>query len=313
MFSCNRLNGRSVLESAPEPSCSIPRPDPWWFLGKRCSILFLLFASCHAGILRGEVSVAVEGASDLRLERLPDGTRYALIGNPPVRPAPTLFLFQGDIDEARRQRIYTEVARIVAQSGFVGVVLDAPAHGEDRRPGEPKELAAWCWRIEHGENLVAEFISRARAVLDHLIREKSTDPSRIAAVGTSRGGFLAFHFAAAEPRVRCVGGISPVTDLFVLRKFHVTTEREASDAFSLSTLAPRLAKRPAWISIGNQDTRVGTENAIAFSRALVAAAGSDSERIPVDLMVHATPGHRSTEQDHVRLAAWLLDQLSVRP
>lgn len=264
-------------------------------------------------LLRLRAAETGPDASGLRLERLPDGTRYAVIGEPGPQPAPTLFVFQGDIDTARREPIFTAVARLVARHGFLSVVIDAPAHGEDHRPGEPKELEAWNWRVDHGEKLVDGFVTRARAVLDHLVSTKRTDPTRVAAVGTSRGGFLAFHFAAAEPRIRFVGGISPVTDLMALREFSATTRRADVDALALTTLAPRLAGRPAWISIGNHDTRVGTDQAIAFSRALVAAAPPATEKIPVELIVHSVPGHRSSEQDHVRLAAWLLEQFGRNP
>lgn len=245
----------------------------------------------------------------LRVERLPDGTRYALIGAKAAQPAPTLFVLQGDIDVARREPIYTEVARLLAPRGFISVVIDAPGHGEDHRPDEPAELASWNWRVNQGQDLVGGFVARARAVLDHLIREKITDPDRVAACGTSRGGFLAFQLAAHEPRIRCVGGISPVTDLLALREFSATTNQAAAEALALARLAPQLAGRPAWICIGNNDARVSTAAAIAFSRALVAGTPPDREIAPVELLVHAGPGHRSSVQDHERLAAWLLAQL----
>jgi len=248
----------------------------------------------------------------LRLERLPDGTRYALIGNPAAKRAPTLFVFQGDIDVARREPLYTEVGRIVAKAGFLAVVIDAPAHGEDRRADEPVELPGWRARVDRGEDLVGAFLARSRAVLDHLVNTGAADPARVAAVGTSRGGFLAFHFAAAEPRVRCVGGIAPVTDLLALREFNGTPAAAAAEALALARLAPALAGRPAWLCIGNRDARVSTEAAIAFSRALVAAAPADAPA-PVTLLVHDGDGHRSTPADHERLAAWLLAQPALRP
>ena len=263
--------------------------------------------------LSGQEAPVDPDTTGLRMERLSDGTRYALLGDRPGLPAPTLFVLQGDIDAAMREPIYTEVGRILARRGWLTVVIDAPAHGEDHRPGEPKELAAWNWRVEHGKDLVDGFILHAKAVLDHLVLTNQTDPAKVAAVGTSRGGFLAFHLAAAESRIRCVGGISPVTDLAALREFDATTNRAAVDSLALAALAPRLAGRPAWISIGNNDARVSTEAAIAFSRALVAAAKPGTEPIPVELVVNATPGHRSTVLDHTRLAAWLVEQFEREP
>lgn len=266
-------------------------------------LTFLLLSLPFTPLVAGDVSSTV-----LRMERLPDGTRYALIGAKPDRPAPTLFVLQGDIDAARREPLYTEVARLLVPHGFIGVVIDAPGHGEDHRPDEPAELASWNWRVDRGQDLIGGFLTRAKAVLDHLIREKIADQEKIAACGTSRGGFLAFQLAAYEPRVRCVGGISPVTDLLALREFNGTTNRPAAEALALVNLARRLAGRPVWICIGNDDARVSTDAAIAFSRALVASAPAGRENTPVELLVHAGSGHRSTVQDHERLAAWLLAQ-----
>lgn len=251
-------------------------------------------------------------SSGLRVERLPDGLRYALLGEHLVRPSPTLFIFQGDIDVALKEPLYTEIGRIMARHGFLTVVLDAPAHGEDHRPGEPAELAAWRWRVSHGQDLVGDFTRRAHAVLDHLIAAGYTDPSRIAAVGISRGGFLAFQFAAAEPRIRCVGGISPVTDLGALREFDGLAGNPQVQALALTRRAPQLAGRPAWLCIGNRDDRVSTEAAIIFSRALVAATPA-GQSAPVTLLVHDIAGHHSTSVDHERLAAWLLAQPALQP
>lgn len=271
---------------------------------------FLPLFFCLAGERGAEKSL---GGSDLRVERLPDGTRYATIDGSRNGPAPTLFMFQGDIETAMRERLYTEVARLLVPHGWLSVILDAPAHGEDHQADEPKELAAWSWRVDHGRDLVGGFVTKSRAVLDHLIAQKRTDPARVAAAGTSRGGFLAFHFAAAEPRIRALGGISPVTELRALREFTESKQPKAADALALKTLVTRLVGRPAWISIGNHDARVDTDAAIALSRALVAAAPADAAKIPVELIVNAVPGHRSTEQDHKLLAAWLLEQFRAAP
>ena len=43
-----------------------------------------------------------------------------------------------------------------------------------------------------------------------------TARQRVAVCDTSSGGFLAFHFAAADPRVKAAAGISPVTRLTAL-------------------------------------------------------------------------------------------------
>ena len=266
------------------------------------------------GSLLLPTAVPAADAVKINIQRLPDGLRFGLIGERPSQPAPTLFVLQGDLDVARSQAIYTEVARLMARHGFISVMIDAPAHGEDRREGEPAELAGWAARVERGENFIAPFNARASAVLDYLVKERYTDPTRVAACGTSRGGFLAFHFAAAEPRIRFIGGIAALTDLTALKEFSVVTKRDQAEALSLSTLAPRLAGRPAWVCIGNNDARIDTDRVIAFTRALVKATTQVQKpdaAVPVEVVINASAGHRSSARDHELLAAWLLQQFGL--
>ena len=255
-------------------------------------------------------ALAVETA----LQTLPDGRRVLLLGHRAEAPQPLLFIFQGSIDSAMSEPLYTEVGRLLAAEGVLSVVLDAPAHGEDAAPGEPPELSAWAHRVGEGKPFLEPFLQRATKALDHFVALGWADPSRVAACGTSRGGFLAFHFAAHDSRIRCVAGIAPVTDLAALREFSSLSPPPDTSGLGLASLAPRLAGRPLWLCIGNSDARVGTDRAIAFAQAVVAANRAlpqPPSPIPVDLLVQSTPGHRSFATDHHRLAQWLRPHLGL--
>lgn len=252
--------------------------------------------------------------SDRDALTLPDGQRCLVIGREEGPPQPLLFLFQGGIESALAEPLYTEVARLLAPAGVLSVVLDAPAHGADAAPGEPPELGGWAYRVGHGKPFLDPFLDRVSAALDHFIAVGWADPQRIAACGTSRGGFLAFHVAAHDLRIRAVAGIAPVTDLAALREFSSLNPTPDASGLALATLAPRLAGRPVWLCIGNDDTRVDTDRAIAFARAVVAAnraLPSPPSPIPVDLLVQSTPGHRSFAADHRRLSTWLRPHLGL--
>jgi dienelactone hydrolase len=147
--------------------------------------------------------------------------------------------------------------------------------------------------------------------LDFLVAEGYTDPQRVAACGTSRGGFCALHFAAAEPRVRAVACISPVTNLLALREFAGVTEERARSV-NVADLAEKLAGRAVWLGIGNDDQRVGTDECIATARRLVEAARARQPNavVPVELVVGPSDGHRAIDDAYTRAAQFVLEQFS---
>ena len=177
-------------------------------------------------------------------------------------------------------------------------------------------MEAWRKRLENGEDLLGPFLANARRTLDYLIEQGYTDPQRVAACGVSRGAFLAFHFAATDVRVQSAAGISPLTDLMALREFTGTTKPDAARKLSIVNLAPALAGRAIWLSIGNNDSRVDTDLAISFTRACVRATGERTKqhdpRVPVELIVAPAGGHRKIDQAHELLVAWLQKQWGMQ-
>jgi dienelactone hydrolase len=283
-------------------------------LFRRSAFCFVALASAEALFGAGVSTSAGAAGRTTELHTLSDGKRCLLIGLRAGPSQPLLFIFQGSLDTALTEPLYTEVGQILAADGVLSVVLDAPAHGADAVPGEPTELNGWAQRLAAGKPLLAPFLSQASAVIDDFIARGWADPQRIAACGTSRGGFLAFHFAAHDRRIRAAAGIAPVTDLAALREFSSLNPPPDASGLALAKLAPELAGRPIWLCIGNDDSRVDTERAIGFARAVVAAnraLAHPPSPIPVDLLVQSTPGHRSSAADHRRLSEWLRPHLGL--
>ena len=261
------------------------------------------------------VFAAAAEVADIKVRRTGDQIRYGLIGEIQPVPATTLFLLAHGIEEMQRQPVYTEVARILARHGWISVIIEPPCHGEDERAGEPVQLNGWRQRLEQGEDLIAPLTVKTRSVLESLVKEGTTDPTRIAVCGTSRGGFLAVHLAAVEPRFKAVAAISPVTRLLALSEFSRTTGRTQAEMLDLTRLAPQLTDRAVWVSIGNNDQRVQTDDAITFTREVVRAAARTDKPdaiIPVELIVAPTPGHAKIDQAHELLATWLLKQFPAK-
>ena len=66
--------------------------------------------------------------------------------------------------------------------------------------------------------------------------------------------------------MKCVASFAPVTDLSALSEFKSTSEYQLVKKFNLINRANDLAGRKIWIIIGDQDKRVGTDNAVQLAR-----------------------------------------------
>jgi pimeloyl-ACP methyl ester carboxylesterase len=229
----------------------------------------------------GVVGSAAAGPGDepggVTIEATKTGVRFGTWGGPQAAgPAPTLVILANSIEGTLGDKYFRQAGRVLGEpqikTPHLCVSIDLPCHGQEQVAGEPPELRGWRHRLEHGGDIVGDTVRRAVAVIDHLVAEGRVDPDRIGAVGTSRGGFMALHLAAAEPRIACVVAYSPVTDLGVLREFRGAEELPAVRAASIFERIPQLAGRPLWLTIGANDDRVGTKQVLDLGTALLAAA-----------------------------------------
>ena len=265
--------------------------------------------------LPGQTRTEVERPGSVKILESPSGVRFALLGEAGERPAPTVLVFGGGMRAGLEDRSGT-LCWILARHGFLSVALDSPCHGEDQRSGEPFGLAGWRDRLEKGEDFLAEFLKRTTSVLDYLIRKRITDPEWIVAYGSSRGGFLALHFAAVDPRIGTVVAFAPVTDLLALREFQGFRDKAAARSLDVMELAPKLAGRRLFIQMGHNDERVGGGHAIDF--ALRVMELSPYHMKPLQgiwskdaLKLVITPsesrnGHTTYDRAHHDAAEWIL-------
>jgi esterase FrsA len=245
-----------------------------------------------------------------------DGVRFAFIGPEGARRAPLVFVIGGVRKSSLEGEGSNVVGSVLAQHGFVQASIDIPCHGEDSRPGEPKEMRGWRARLEKGEPLFDAFHRQVASVIDYLVRRGTVDPARIGVCGVSRGGFVALHLGAAEPRMKYVVGFAPVTDLLALKEFQGTSHPTAARAMDVTTLADKLLDRPIWISIGDNDQRVDSRHAIDFALHMMKI--SVRHRQPMthfwsgdDIRLTVTPseganGHSSYRGAHEDAAVWIL-------
>lgn len=248
-----------------------------------------------------------------------DGGPFAILGDKPAAPAPTLFVFGGDMRGSLLSEDVNRIGRLLIPHGYLCVSTDLPAHGLDVRPGENSgDLGAWKTRIVNGDNLAADWAGRVTKILDYLIAEKFTDPALVAVSGTSRGGFAAVHCAAADARFKQVLAFAPVTHLPALREFAGAETNENVLAHSVIHVAEKLVGKPILIFIGNDDARVSTADCLAFGLEVIKKSKGKINPIPVEVRLLGTIDHRLHSipmaeygqlcAPHDEAAAWLLRQ-----
>ncbi len=243
----------------------------------RCSRLstrtaIVMTALFAAGAMANRPADAVGAPPEVIRDSTPDGVEFGMWNRSGNKPAPVLFVLAGTIESTLEKPYFRQCGNELADHGWVCVSIDLPCHGTQATDGEPAGLSGWSQLAAKQHDFVAESNARLSRVLDHLIKSGIADPERIVACGTSRGGFLAIHFAAHDTRVKCVAGFAPVTDLAALSEFRAIADSPFVTRLSLEGQAEALAGRPVWIVIGDQDERAGTERAIAFAQKLTAAS-----------------------------------------
>ena len=236
------------------------------------------------------------------------GTAYTLLPPHDGAPAPLLLLLASTGEDTLAVEPYCRVGRLLSARGWNVVSLDLPCHGTDRRASEPPELAGWAARTAADEDIVATFQERVNDVVEHLISTGVADSTRIAAAGTSRGGFMACHATAGNPRIRSVAVFAPVTNLAALREFAGLEDNQMVRRLALVNAVERLADRAVWITIGNADDRVDTDKAVALARALARAATALGLPPRITLQVLPVPGHVSLAEWHDQAVTWLDDR-----
>jgi dienelactone hydrolase len=271
------------------------------------AILFVLSSKLY-------VQEAVE--NEITTLQTSTGVRFGLLGNKGPSPEPTLFMFGDTIEGTLTGEDFRAVAHVLGKKGYLSVSLDVPCHGMDAKASEPKDrLSCWRERLQSGDNFIASFMPKVSAVLDFLVEQGFTDPHRVGACGTSRGGFIALHFAASDPRVRCVFAFAPVTDLASLSEFAGFEGNPRSlrltRSLALTNSAEKLAGLPIWLTIGNYDLRVSTDEAITFSRRVVEASIVANKPANLELHVMTNPDHSVPPNAAEAATIWVLKQMGI--
>ena len=238
------------------------------------------------------------------------GVEFGLwAGNTANTPAPVLFILGSTVDGVLTSEYFRQAGtRLTRENGWLCVSLDLPFHGEMQKKNEPTELDGWAFAAKKKEDFVGANNARMKDILDYLIKKGFADPDNINVCGTSRGGYMAYQFAAFELRVKAVAGFAPVTNLLALREFKGMKQEELLPTFILDNKVEILAKKAVWFVIGDRDERVGTDFAVELARKISKATDINDENVRVELNVMKGEGHTTPKGAVDRAVDWFLNK-----
>jgi fermentation-respiration switch protein FrsA (DUF1100 family) len=124
-----------------------------------------------------------------------DGIAYQLWLPPGAEPAPGVIVFHG---AGSRKENHADFARAAVAHGFAALTFDNRGHGETEG--------------SLGPGVIGDLQRLAR----FLAERPEVDERRIAARGSSMGGLLAIHLAAASDAVAAVVAICPASERMML-------------------------------------------------------------------------------------------------
>lgn len=255
------------------------------------------------------VSVLTEESIAFQIGQEP---RRVLVRNPGLRcqhPALLITLTSTTAD-ALDHKDFRMVPDIFLAAGHRVASFDLPNHGErTNRYGEG--LRGMAAAAADGVDVFADIEETGRAVIDACIERGWARAGGVVLSGVSRGGLAALHLMAADERVLACAVHCPVTYLPALREFKDLAENAVVQRGNASGLVDRLADRPVFIAIGQEDPRVGAEHAFEFHARLRAA----SVACPPELFIGPGISHGETYAEEVGFyagAAFLLRHYAER-
>ena len=203
-------------------------------------------------------------------------------------PVPAALLLHGY--SSRKERMADTIGRALAVRGVASLAIDLPLHGERDTPLQRQSLLNPLALVRHWRLALAD----CAAALDCLAKHERYDPSRLAIVGYSLGGYVGVAAAARDKRVHAVV-LAAAGDLPLGTPF----ERLVRTVADPLRAVRRLAGRPLLMTHGRHDRTVRPSDADR----LFAAAGEPKE------MRWWNTGHILPAEAIEDAAAWLATQL----
>lgn len=189
---------------------------------------------------------------------------------PPLEhgPLPAFFYFALTGEESLHLDPYNQPIQQLKNHPIRCYSLTIPHHEAGAHPDASMHILRE--KSEENVDFVEPFIQEIISAVDFLIERDLIDLDQLYTGGLSRGGFIALHLAAQDPRFKAVLAYAPVI------KF---------GKWNCEDLIESLGDKKVRIYIGNRDERVSTDLVYSFFRKLTEHKYSIGQRSPKAEMV----------------------------
>ncbi len=221
----------------------------------------------------------------------PDVTLYHV--GPPLDlgPLPSFFYFALSAPDSLCQDPYNQIVQFLHGQMIRVFSMTLPGHENNLPPTQA--LKTWADDYTQNLNPIDDFLQNLWTATEFAIQNKFANPEKLAIGGLSRGGFIALHAAARDPRFRFVLPFAPITEIDKLHEFTSIQDAPAIRSLNVMHLKQNLWDRSIRFHIGNHDTLVDTKACFHFVMNLVEEAAHHNLRSPqIELFLHPSMGHK---------------------
>jgi esterase FrsA len=237
----------------------------------------------------------------------PDSSEILYVNCPEKSVKPAVFYFSLSAYDSLSLDPFNTPVRLLSHYDTRIFSFTLPAHGEGLNQNEA--MKAWTQVLLQGKDPLASFLEEAAANIRFLIEEGWVDPQNMAVSGLSRGAFAAMKLARLMPELKIILGYAPLVVMSSLDESKTThyTLFDHIDDF--------MGKKIKYI-MGNNDTRVGTDNAYNFLRALIKKGVENGDRSPpFELTLRPSIGYRghgTSPESFKEGVLWLAKNLNLK-
>lgn len=226
-------------------------------------------------------------------------------------PCPSVFYFSVSGEETLQSFPFNQPVEILSKYPVRIFSITLPCH--EKHIDKNKALYFWAQELSKNKNIISEFVNKTKSAIDFLIKNEIILENKIAVMALSRGFLPAMHLVSQDKRLNNLLGFAPLIDLGYCKEFQDIKNTNIVNGLNYKNITNNLPEKNIRLYLGNQDTRVGTENGFLLINEISTIALKEKKKPPqAELII--TPsigymGHGTTPETFKNGAEWILNKI----